>query len=77
MRSVTAIPVSSPAPPLPGPGSLCFTAIQTQPEIPVIKSAFFVIRIAVAWLLGILLFAALWSEIPLLAAWSGRSRWPA
>jgi hypothetical protein len=38
----------------------------------VIKSLFFVLRIAIAWLLGILLAAAIWSNIPLL----GRLEWP-
>jgi hypothetical protein len=38
----------------------------------VIKSIFFVIRIAAAWLLAILLFAGLWSELPLI----GRLEWP-
>ena len=37
-----------------------------------IKGLFFVIRIALAWLLAILLFAALWSELPLI----GRLEWP-
>ncbi|CAN5718461.1 histidine kinase [soil metagenome] len=37
-----------------------------------IKSLFFVLRIAIAWLLGILLAAAIWSNIPLL----GRLEWP-
>ncbi|HEU4774611.1 MAG TPA: histidine kinase [Lysobacter sp.] len=37
-----------------------------------IKSIFFVIRIAAAWLLAILLFAGLWSELPLI----GRLEWP-
>jgi hypothetical protein len=38
----------------------------------VIKSFFFVVRIAAAWLLAIFLVAALWSELPLL----GRLDWP-
>jgi len=38
----------------------------------VIKSFFFVFRIALAWFLAILLFAGLWSELPLLDAWNGR-----
>lgn len=37
-----------------------------------IKSFFFVFRVALAWLLAILAFAALWSELPLL----GQLEWP-
>ena len=37
-----------------------------------IKSALFVIRIALAWLLAIFLFGALWSELPLIGWWE----WP-
>ncbi|MFC0679661.1 sensor histidine kinase [Lysobacter korlensis] len=37
-----------------------------------IKSAFFILRLAVAWMLAILLFASLWDELPLL----GRLEWP-
>jgi len=37
-----------------------------------IKSTFFVLRLAAAWLLAIFIFGALWSELPLL----GRLEWP-
>ncbi|MHB8913057.1 MAG: sensor histidine kinase [Lysobacter sp.] len=37
-----------------------------------IKSLFFVLRIALAWLLAVFLAAAIWSELPLL----GRLEWP-
>ena len=38
----------------------------------VIKSLFFVLRLAIAWMLAIFLFVLLWSEIPLL----GQLEWP-
>lgn len=38
----------------------------------VIKSTFFVLRIAIAWLLAVFLFAALWSNLPLI----GWIEWP-
>src|SRR5690606_24407882 len=42
------------------------------PAVFVIKSLSFVLRIALAWFLAVLLFAMLWSELPLL----GRLQWP-
>src|SRR5690606_34643984 len=58
--------------PSPGPsGWLCSTAIEPPVE-PMLKSTFFVLRLAAAWLLAIFVFGALWSELPLL----GRLEWP-
>jgi signal transduction histidine kinase len=45
---------------------------QAVPGSNVIKSIFFVLRIAIAWLLAVFLAAAIWSELPLL----GRLEWP-
>src|SRR5690606_12612676 len=39
---------------------------------PVIKSSFFVLRLAIAWMLGIALVASLWSNLPLI----GWIEWP-
>lgn len=35
------------------------------------KSLLFVVRIALAWMLGVALFAAIWSNLPLLGRWDG------
>lgn len=53
-------------------GSLCSVAIQLIPEDIVLKSLGFVLRIAIAWMLAIFLFAALWSNLPLI----GWIEWP-
>jgi hypothetical protein len=45
---------------------------QAMPGIPVIKSIFFVLRLAIAWAIVVGLASSIWSELPLL----GQIEWP-
>src|SRR5690606_35705152 len=71
-RFVAVSAVSSQSPPSRRRGWVCSAAIPFASRHPVIKSFFFVLRLAAAWFLAVLLVLLMWTELPLL----GRLQWP-
>src|SRR4051812_24775691 len=69
MGSIASSGVPSQRPLAATDAPLCSSAIQFDTGVTMIKSAFFVLRISIAWGLAVLLVAMLYSSLPLIGQW--------